>query len=640
MRHFIVGTAGHVDHGKSALVKALSGTDPDRLPEEKARGVTIDLGFAELVLQGPSGENLHAGLVDVPGHEDFVKNMIAGVGSLDLALFVVAADDGWMPQTEEHLQILSYLGVERAVVVLTKSDLAETAQIAADVREHLRRTPFEQAPIVETSVVTLRGVEELKQIIARELSSLPPKPDLGKPRLLVDRAFSLHGVGTVVTGTLTGGSLARDQHVVVQPGNIPARIRMIQSHNREADEVGPGKRVALNLPDLAASRKNRGVFRGDVITVADIGEPISVFDAALIKLAREATNARPVKNGASVYLHHGTTRVAARIALVHEANDDVDLAQVTLESPVLAMIGDRFVLRDPSERRTLAGGIILDIATNRKKFHTANQREFLAARARSPHDSVVAVSSELRRDGAKERIDILKGSNFTPDQVAQAIAHLVAANELVAHGDIVADSNWWDALRRHAIAAIEKEHEEHPELDGVDLADLRADIKNLGPGIFDRLIIDLGRDGYRREGNVVKRSEHRATLPPQLAATARKIRELIATKPFDPPARKQIAIDSQSRQVLNFLIQEGELIELGPDLVLSREVFTEMKNKIRMFMKDRPARVSDLRQALGSSRRIMVPLLERLDRERVTRRDGDRRILLDRTVASANPALD
>src|SRR5207249_5668831 len=253
-KQFIVATAGHVDHGKSALVKALTGIDPDRLPEEKARGITIDLGFAHLELpEAPAVASdrttgaqddrdtglalrIHVGIVDVPGHEDFVKNMVAGVGSIDLALLVVAADDGWMPQTEEHLQILIYLGVRRIVVALTKIDLVEAADAAEEkVRAQLRDTPFGDAAILRTSITTGSGVEELKAQLMREFSALVPQRDLGKPRLAVDRAFILRGIGTIITGTLVGGTLRRGQAVVVQPAKIPARIRRIQNHNREVE---------------------------------------------------------------------------------------------------------------------------------------------------------------------------------------------------------------------------------------------------------------------------------------------------------------------------------------------------------------------------------------------------------------------
>jgi selenocysteine-specific elongation factor len=256
---YIVATAGHVDHGKSSLVRALTGIDPDRLPEEKARGITIDLGFAHLELPAPSTPNplpstkFHLGIIDVPGHEDFVKNMVVGVGSIDLALFVVAADDGWMPQTEEHLQILTYLGVRYAVVALTKIDLAQEAEdgVIERLREHLLDSPFAKASIVPTSVVNGRGIEEMKSALVATLAYVPPPLDIQKPRLPIDRAFTLHGIGTVVTGTLNGGVLKRNQSVVLRPSGKPTRIRTVQSHNREVEHAVPGTRTALNLPETS-----------------------------------------------------------------------------------------------------------------------------------------------------------------------------------------------------------------------------------------------------------------------------------------------------------------------------------------------------------------------------------------------------
>src|SRR5437660_8981048 len=275
-KHFILATAGHVDHGKSALVKALTGTDPDRLPEEKARQITIELGFAHLQLSAPPStinsqlSTFCIGIVDVPGHEDFVRNMIAGVGSIDLALFVVAAGDGWMPQTEEHLQILTYLGVECAVIAFTKSDLGDaSSSITAQVRERLYDTAFARSPIIPTSVRTGEGIESLKSAVASELSTMQPQLDFGKPRLFIDRAFILRGIGTVVTGTLTGGRLHRGEGVVIQPQNFDARIRSIQSHGYEVQYATPGMRTAINLPDVGIGDRLGQLKRGDVITVAD-----------------------------------------------------------------------------------------------------------------------------------------------------------------------------------------------------------------------------------------------------------------------------------------------------------------------------------------------------------------------------------
>src|SRR6266403_150158 len=389
-KHFILATAGHVDHGKSALVKALTGIDPDRLPEEKARGISIELGFAQLILPGSDEQRFHVGIVDVPGHENFVRNMIGGIGSIDLALLVVAADDGWMPQTEEHLQILIYLGVKRALIALTKSDLGRIEHVAAQIRHQLRDTAFTTAHIIPTSVRTGEGINNLKRSLALELATLPPQRDIGKARLFVDRAFTLRGIGTVVTGTLTGGKLRRGQNVIVQPQNFEARIRSIQSHGCELESAKPGMRTAINLPDVAIGAGPEQVKRGDVITSVDLGRSSSTLDVLLEKsrrLDRKDPAARPLKNGSSVYVHHGTARFSAKIALLEECALEPGkeaIAQLKLASPIFAFLGDHFVLRDASEQHTIAGGLALDPDGDRETFRSAAQRRLLRTRAHAP----------------------------------------------------------------------------------------------------------------------------------------------------------------------------------------------------------------------------------------------------------------
>jgi selenocysteine-specific elongation factor len=423
--------------------------------------------------------------------------------------------------------------------------------------------------------------------------------------------------------------------VIAQPRSLKTRIRTIQSHNREQERIGPGTRCALNLADVATDQ----IARGDVVTISELGESTSTIDVLLTRSTRPANGTRLIKNGASVYLHHGTTRISARATIAHEG--DVNLAQLRLDSPIFAFVGDRFVLRDPSERQTLAGGVILDLQTTRKKFREVNQREFLAARAKSPNDPVVAVRSELRRDGAREDDDLLFRSNFSPDEISGAIEQLIATNELVRHSEIVADETWWMKSRRRVIEAIAKEHAKHPQLGGLDLAQLRSEVFDISPKVFGALIVDLGHDGYTKTGNLIKQSGHRAVLPQNLAEAAGKIRRLISEKPFDPPARKQIAPDSPGREALKFLIEQREVIEVDTDLVLWGKAFTAMKAAVADFIsKNGPATVSELRQKLQTSRRTIVPLLEKLDREGVTRRLGDRRSLVQEIVGRANPALD
>lgn len=617
--HFIIATAGHVDHGKSALVKALTGTDPDRLPEEKARGITIDLGFAQLNLAAPNGDIIHAGIVDVPGHEDFVRNMIAGVGSIDLALLVVAVDDGWMPQTEEHLQILCYLGVQRAVIALTKSDLGKIDIVTDQIREQLRDTPFASAQIIPTSVRTGEGIEDLRSALAVELGSTQPQRNFGKPRLFIDRAFTLHGIGTVVTGTLTGGELHRGETVAVQPQNLEARIRSIQSHSFDLESAQPGMRTAINLPDIAVDQ----VKRGDVITVVDLGEASSTLVVRLERsprLRRKNPAARPLKSGSSVHLHHGTSRVAARIVLF--GNETLELggesiAQLKLESPILAFLGDRFVIRDASEQHTIAGGVVLDP-------DGAKQSESLGWL----DDVDVCARAEVARKEFLRKRTVLTKSHFSADEIALALQRLERSNEIVIRGEIAATAKSWQRLGNRSIGLIDKAHKKNPERGGLDLNELRAALPTQHEGLFDALIADLCADDFVRKGSAIARAAHQAALPIELQVAASRIRESLEKKPFDPPSRKEIETDRDASHVLRFLIESGEVIEISPDVVLFRENFELMRSAVMDFVsRNAPATVSELRQALQSSRRVMVPLLERLDRDGVTRRVGDQRVL-------------
>ena len=629
VRHFVLATAGHVDHGKSALIKALTGTDPDRLPEEQLRGITIDLGFAHLELPNPThpASSTVLGIVDVPGHEDFVKNMVAGVGSIDLALLVVAADDGWMPQTEEHLQILTHLGVTRAVVALTKIDLTQD-QISATaaIREKLHGTPFAGAPIVPTSVISRRGLDELKTALAHVLADASPQPDIGKPRLPVDRVFKLQGIGTVVTGTLTGGELRRGQIVAIQPIGKTARIRNIQSHNRDVEASVPGSRTALNL----SLDSVEDIHRGEVITLNDIGAPSDVLDV-LIEISSRAVHA--IKDGARVHVHHGTGSVAARVAFRKPrslAPGERSVAQLRLEAPAFVLAGDRFIARDWAERNTLAGGIVLDPDGNRKLFRGEARAQFLDSRAESPGDISRLIASQAAYQGASRRSLLLLKSRFSGAEISAAVSRLAAAGSVVLAGDFVVDADRWKALRRNAVDAIDARHRAHPEQSGLPLTALRAALKDElpVPDLFDALAADLCLSEFLRVGAAIRRASHQPALPPELRATGAKIRSALAAKPLDPPSRKELAPDPGSQQALRFLIQTGEIVEINAEVVMTTDSVKKATEMVRQYIGSRgPATASDLRQALGSSRRVVIPLLERLDRDGVTLRQGDKRSL-------------
>jgi selenocysteine-specific elongation factor len=628
-RHFVLATAGHVDHGKSALIKALTGTDPDRLPEERRRGITIDLGFAHLQLPEPNdpSSSMVIGIVDVPGHEDFVKNMVAGLSAVDLALVVVAADDGWMPQTEEHLQILTYAGVRRAVVALTKVDLAQDGpRVATVIREKLRGTHFADATIAPTSVVTGRGLDDLKASLAHVLVDASPQPDIGKPRLPVDRVFKLQGIGMVVTGTLIGGQLRRGQTVVIQPSGKSARIRNIQSHGRDAEVSGPGSRTALNLSLDAVE----DIQRGDVITTNDFGEPSNVLDV-LIEISPRATHS--IKDGARIHAHHGSGSVAARIAFRQTASlapGERAVAQLRLEAPAFVFGGDRFIVRDWAERITLGGAIVLDPDGNRKMFRGDTRTQFLSSRAESLEDISRWILSQVTYGGATRKFQLLLKSRFSGSDISSAVSRLVATGSVVLAGNLVVDAPRWKRLRSCATEAIDARHRAHPEQSGLPLVDLRAALKDElpVPELFDAIVGDLCVNDFVRVGVAVRRISHLPVLPPRLQLAGARIRATLGAKPFDPPSRKDLAPDVSSQQALRFLIEAGEVIEINAEIAVSFEGMKQAIEKIRQFIGSHgPATASDLRQTLGSSRRVAIPLLERLDRDGITLRQGDKRSL-------------
>ena len=627
--HYIVATAGHVDHGKSALIKALTGTDPDRLPEEKARGITIDLGFAHLELPSARGSSsIHVGIVDVPGHEDFVKNMVAGVGAIDLALLIVAADDGWMPQTEEHLQILGYFGVRRAVVALTKIDLAvDEAAAVADVRERLTGTVFADAPIVPTSVVAGTGLDTLKGTLARELSAVSPPRDIGKPRLAVDRVFTLTGAGTIVTGTLAGGRFQRGQAVVVQPGGKPARIRRIQSHGQDVETSGPGTRTALNLADVDPVA---GVHRGDVITSPDMGGASDCLDV-MLEISGRAS--RTLKDGVRVRVHYGSGNVPAHVALgagKELAVGQRQFAQLRLEDPVFLCAGDHLTLRDWSEQQTLAGAVVLDPDATRRAFRAASRQQWLARVADSLNEPAAFVAASVTRDRAIRRSRAFVKTRFSREEIDAAIQQLAREGSVIATGDMLVDAAVWAAARARAAQLVDDVHREHPERLGLSLTDLRNTITNEFPfeDLFDALIASLGDEGFARCGSVIQRASHRAQLPEPLRAAGERVRRALSAQPLEPPSRKELTPDASSQRALRFLIESGEVIEISTELVLSAAAVGQAIAQVKAFLaKQGPATVSELRQSLGSSRRVVVPLLEYLDRTFVTVRQGDKRAL-------------
>ncbi len=616
-------------------MRALTGLEPDRLPVEKARGLTVELGFTHFFLAGTAAVESRAeiGVIDVPGHEDFVKNMIAGVGAVDAALLVVAADEGWMPQTEEHLQILEYLGVPSLLVVLTKCDLvADSERTRQKVARQLESSPYATAPILPVSALTGAGLAELRQALADCLLATPRPPVSGKSRLPIDRVFTLKGLGTVVTGTPIEGEFAPGETVLVQPGQKLARIRSIQSYGRECSRGGPGARLALNLPDLAVDQ----LQRGDVVTRPGFGEAAHTLDVEFKRSSRcnrfNATFLR-LRNGMPVLFHHGTAQVSGRLILLEKTSlepGSSKLGQVRLGSPVFAFAGDRFILRDAANRYTLAGGIVLDPLARRRHFRTEQQRAFLRQAAGNPSDPTKLIRAALTRDHVLRRAGLLVRSRFSLPQISCALEELQSENAIRSLPEYVLEARWWQAALDQVVERVDRQHNIAPETHGLPLPKLRAVLPRefRRPGLCEALLQDLVNRGYEVFENYLRARSHVPTVPDRLRDACARLQAAFLDNVVQPPSLTELVTGPAAREALRFLRNRGDLIELSPDVYLSRAGFARIKTTIVRYLQQKPAAtVSELRQASGSTRRVMVPLLEKLDRDGLTRRSGDRRSL-------------
>ena len=620
---FVIGTAGHVDHGKSALVQALTGIDPDRLQEEKVRGMTIDLGFAWLKLPGGA----EVSIVDVPGHERFIKNMLAGVGGIDLALLVIAADEGVMPQTREHLAILDLLGVERGVIALTKSDLVDADWldlVAADAATVVEGTSLERSPIVRCSAVSGDGLPELLAAIESRLAATPPKRDLGRPRLPIDRVFTIAGFGTVVTGTLIDGALSVGQEVEVVPAlvgghvtTLRSRLRGLQTHRSKVETALPGTRTAANLVGLAPEE----LARGQVVTTPGWLPPSTAVD---VRLRALASLRRPLRHNLSVSFHSLASETPAKLRLLED--DEVGpgesaWAQVRLLRPVAVLKGDRFVLRDAND--TIGGGVVVETQARRHVRRRPAVIERLAGQASSsPADvlyAAVAGRGLVEPAAAFSRIDLDEGT------AAAAFATLVAEGRLLRLGEegagLVATRDDFDALGRRAAAALAAYFQEHPLRRGLLKEELRSRL-GLSQRPFALLLARLETEGVLVDGGrgVSLPGREPAPTPAQSAAAAAYLAALNAA-PFAPP------VDGRpDEELVAFLVETGAVVEIG-GIVFAADAYERMVAAVtgRLAAKG-TLTLAEARDLLATSRRYVQALLEHLDAERVTLRRGDERI--------------
>ena len=633
-QHLVLGTAGHIDHGKSSLVRVLTGSDPDRLPEEKARGVTIELGFAHLSLDSGSTQ-YEIGIVDVPGHADFVNNMVAGVGALDLAIFIIAADDGWMPQSEEHLHILSYLGIANIIVALTKSDMCEDIDFTIEVlRDELKNTHIAEAPIIPVSSITGDGIENLKKTITQTLQSCSVQKDNAKPRLAIDRIFSPQGAGTVVTGTLSGGSVKIGDTLVLQPPGLTTRVRYIQNHSQSLDTALPGMRTALNLPDLPINTPGKtGAERGHTLTSENTGTPTLTIDIHLQRMARNIPGAkpRPLRHMETVMLHHGSTRCRARVILLDQTHlepGESCFAQLRLEKPQLFLLGDRIVLRDGAQQNTLAGGTILDTQPQHYRFRTEQRATFLQPIAANPLDPQTHLHSRLKRDHYLSTQTPLQNHPFSDGDIEQSASKLTKTNELITLENNYIHAPWWQTQITTAKNAITEWHKRYPDQPGIHFDRLKETLNEFPETLWNILIQNLESENFQRKGNTLASGEHILTLPPEIKTQADSIIAKLNQSGLQPETPNELTPTPQHTQALQFLIRSGQIIELDAKVIISAKVRDEAIEKVRQHLQQTgQATASELRQHLDSTRKVVMPLLEHIDALGITVRNDNYRTL-------------
>jgi len=608
---FVVGTAGHIDHGKSTLIQALTGIDPDRLEEEKRRGMTIDLGFAYMTL--PSGRLV--GIVDVPGHARFIRNMLAGVHGLDAVLLVIAADEGVMPQTVEHLEIVDLLEITRGLAVLTKSDLVDAEwleMVTAEVVEVLSRTSLRGAEVVPVSALTGVGLDRLRERLDALLEATPARADRGRPRLPVDRVFTIKGSGTVVTGTLVEGSLRVGAELVVAPGGRRVRVRGLQQHNQKAELAEPGSRAAVNL--VGADKED--LRRGDVL--APPGALVSTRRVdAQVRVLADAP--RPLRHGAHLLLHTGTAEVSAR-AIVLEA-DAIEpggsgWVQLWLGEPLAAAAGDRFVLRVPSPSRTLAGGRFADVSPRRHPRHDARVSESLERRVAGG-----VLQEELRKYPRGITAAALLKASLEPDADLSVLEARRAGGWLFA-------PEAWSAISRRAAEALGEYHARNALRGGMPREELQSRL-GLAPAAFTPVLAELAADGtlVERTGEVALPG-HEVRLDVEAGAAARLV-EILGADPYAPPSLPEaMRASGISAEAVRVLGQRGEIVRLSDDIAFTRDAYDRAVALVReLIAADGSVTVASLRDRMGASRRPVLALLEHLDAQRVTRRVGDARVL-------------
>ena len=633
----VIGTAGHVDHGKSTLVQALTGIHPDRLKEEREREMTIDLGFAWLKL--PGGEDV--GVVDVPGHRDFIENMLAGVGGIDAALFVIAADEGIMPQTREHLAILDILQVPGGVVALTKIDLVDDSDwlslVEDDVRSYLAGTVLGEAPIVRVSARTRQGLTELLQALSSCLAERPPRPDLGRPRLPVDRVFTMPGFGTIVTGTLLDGSLRQGDELEILPAGLRGRVRGLQTHKHKEDMAVPGSRTAVNISGVDVDQ----VLRGNVIAHPGNYQPARRMDVHF-RLLPDVSQV--LEHNTQVKLFLGAAEVQARLRLLGSeqlAPGEQGWLQLELEQPIVAVRGDRYILRRPSPGETLGGGMVVD--PHPKGRHKRFAAEVIARlEALAQGDPADILLQALLSLGTAPLSDVIERSHLDDLVARNAVSTLleagtllpleVAPSQTLAPNSLVTSLGAWNALSARAIQEVATYHRTYPLRRGLPREELKSRLKlppgPIGARLFIAAMRKLSGEGSLEEaGPLIHQPGFSINFNPQQQRQVDTLLARFAAAPYSPPSIKECQAEV-GEELFTALVELGDLVTLSAEVVFRPKDYDQMVADIRRLLQARGTlTAAEARDHFNTSRRYILALLEHLDAIGVTRREGDLRRL-------------
>jgi len=637
MHSLIVGTAGHIDHGKSALVRALTGVDPDRLPEEKRRGITIDLGFADLEL-----DDLRIGFVDVPGHERFVKNMLAGAHGIDLLALVIAADEGVMPQTREHFDICRLLGVSNGLVVITKTDLVDEEMLVLvedDARELIAGSFLADAPLVSVSSRTGAGMDQLKSQLVDLGKRVPPRSKDFTTRLPIDRAFSMKGFGAVVTGTLISGKITEGDELELLPLKANVRVRGLQVHNKSVHDAHAGQRTAVNLAGIDTAQIERGMV------LAPLGRlrPTQIVDAWIDVLPGAS---RAVRSRSRVRFHIGATEVLGRVRVLGSSSVEPGsggLAQLRLEAPVVAVHGDRFILRSYSPAETIAGGVIVDpFATKHRGREMDHALELLRLLMRD--ERAAKFEGFVRAAGIRglRLADLAAATGWTSEVLAAVAAEVQKHGSVIEVGGLYIARDSLDRLSAALIAELDRHHKREPLARGMLRETLREKVfTHSAPELFNGVLARLEGEGkVVSEKDIVRSSTHSVGLSNKDVELSNRIEQIYFAAGVEAPslddamtkANVPAAQRAQARKLLQLLLDDRKLVRIQGDMFMHSKVIEALKTKLLTYASqhepDRLIDVPAFKDLAGVSRKYAIPLLEYFDREQTTRRAGDKRLIL------------